>query len=134
MHWRLSNYCGVESGSAFNGGAAGWEYPYTGGCQTAVEWRAAVHATRTRRAGSSHGGVGFQSCVERRAVWHTLKRWRAGSSHTLVTSKAVWFGGGVAWLHLFLEAAVELLISWSRKTDSLMGAAMELLLFFKGAV
>jgi hypothetical protein len=78
---------------AWAGDVAGWEWPYTGGFQITVEWR---------------------------GTWHTLKRWRAGSSHTLEAPKAVWFGGGVAWLHLFLEAAVELLISGSRAVTPLV--------------
>ena len=72
-----------------------------------------MHATRTRQAGSCHGGVGFQSWCGWRAAWHTLKPWPVGSRHALEALKAVWFGGAAAWLHLFLEAAVELLISGS---------------------
>ena len=83
IHWRLSNCCGAENDVALAERVAGWGLPYTGGFQITVEWRAARRSMGARQA---------------------------GSSHTLETPKAVWFGGGVAWLHLFLAAAVELLL------------------------
>ena len=73
IHWWSPNHTGLESGSANNGGVAGWEQP---------------------RRGRS------QSSVDRRAAWQTHKTWQAGSSHSLCAPKAVWFTGGW-WRRLF---------------------------------
>ena len=80
MHWRLSNHTGAERDSAFDGGVAGWELPFTGGPQ---------------------------STQERRAARRTMGAWQAGSSHSLPTPKAVWFTGGW-WLKHCMGAAAQL--------------------------
>jgi hypothetical protein len=92
FHWGPSNRTGAERDWAYNGSAAGWEWPYTGGSQITQERRGTRRSMRTGQAGSGHGGVGFQSWCGWRATLRSMGAWRAGSSHGDGAAKARWTG------------------------------------------
>ena len=104
MHWWLSMHCGAESGSAFNGDWAGGEQPWRCELPKLMWLESGVAHTQTVAGWEQPCTGDYQSTVEWRAARRSMGARQAGSSHALVTPKAVWFGGGVAWLHLFLEA------------------------------
>ena len=65
IHWWLPNLGGLERAPAFNGGVAGWDYPFTEGSQITQERRAARRTMAARGAGSRY------SLCAPNAVWFT---------------------------------------------------------------
>jgi hypothetical protein len=104
IHWRLSTQGGLESDSAFNEDAAGWDCPCTGGCQTTGERRETRRSLEAWQAGRSHSLTPLKP--QRTGEWrgkHTRHgalgcsiHWRR-SNHRGLESGAAWTGGVARW-------------------------------------